>query len=164
MISSVRVPREPQEVHSWYQDGLRRSQEAQGPKRPHHLPQERDQIDVPWPPECLLLLLSTRTFPNTKCFLKAPYLIFVPSGRHDRRTIGGGARSLRVFFLCKNMFCVLCKSDFDLLVLHGTGLGLSGTLEIQHSPLPTRIHACILINASSTRLDREICDCCQDGQ
>ena len=30
---SSAVPREPQEVHSWYQDGFRRSQEAQGQER-----------------------------------------------------------------------------------------------------------------------------------
>ena len=34
---SLRVPREPQEVHSRYQDGLRWSQEGQGQERHHHV-------------------------------------------------------------------------------------------------------------------------------
>jgi hypothetical protein len=36
-LSAVLLPREPQEVHSWYQDGLRWSEEDQGEERPHHV-------------------------------------------------------------------------------------------------------------------------------
>ena len=35
--TTVQVPREPQEVHPRYQDGLRWSQEGQGAQRPHHV-------------------------------------------------------------------------------------------------------------------------------
>lgn len=36
-ISTVRLPREPQEIHSRYQDGLWWSEEGQGEERPHHV-------------------------------------------------------------------------------------------------------------------------------
>jgi hypothetical protein len=34
---TVRVPREPQEVHPWHEDGFRWTEEGQGPERPDHV-------------------------------------------------------------------------------------------------------------------------------
>jgi hypothetical protein len=34
---SVRIPREPQEVHPWYQDGIWRIEEGQGQERLNHV-------------------------------------------------------------------------------------------------------------------------------
>lgn len=47
--SAVRVPREPKEVHSRHQNGLRRSQEGQGQERPDHLPQGGYRINATIP-------------------------------------------------------------------------------------------------------------------
>ena len=44
--STVPLPREPQEVHPWYQDGLWRSQEGQGAQRPHHVSISRQVLSM----------------------------------------------------------------------------------------------------------------------
>ena len=45
----VHLPREPQEVHPWYQDGLRWSQEGQGAQRPGYVssPSHHDSPEAP---------------------------------------------------------------------------------------------------------------------
>lgn len=41
----VRVPREPQEVHSRHEDGVRWPEEGQGQERPDHPLAGRDEVD-----------------------------------------------------------------------------------------------------------------------
>merc|ERR1712136_133189 len=41
LTAHVRVPHQPQEVHAWDQDGLRRHQEGEGTRGPHLVPQRR---------------------------------------------------------------------------------------------------------------------------
>lgn len=57
---TVRVPREPQEVHPWHQDGLRWSEEGEGQERPDHVRLRKIR------PLSLLsfMLTSSRQFPE----------------------------------------------------------------------------------------------------